>query len=92
LALGRRELPKAKATPLRCWGGVRLRDPPVGAHHARCSPAEAIDKEPHGKGPNHPSDGEDGDGEGPQRGEGGRADGLVVSVQPGTVVEVLNHL
>lgn len=60
--------------------------------HACCSPAKAVDKEPHGEGSDHAPNREDSDGEGPERGEGGRADGLTVPVQPGTVVEVLNHL
>lgn len=77
---------------LGCWGGVRLYNLPIRVHHTRCSPSKAIDKEPHGKGSDHASDREDGDGEGPERGEGGRADGFLISVQPGTVVEVLNHL
>lgn len=84
-----------------CAGGRHPWDAGVGRgcttpciefHHAWCSPSKAIDKEPHGKGSNHASNREDGNGEGPERGECGRADGLLVSVQPGTVVEVLNHL
>lgn len=85
-----------KATPMGCWGGVRLHNIAMevhqGVHLTQCSPSKAIDKEPDGKGPDHASDGEDGDGEGPERGEGGRADGLLVPVQPGTVVKILNHL
>lgn len=55
-------------------------------------PAEAVDKEPDGEGPEHSAHGENGYRERPQRGESGLRDGLGVPVGPRLIVEALNDL
>ena len=57
-----------------------------------CLPPEAVDEQSDGEGPEDSSHREDGDGHGPDGGEGGLVDGLPVPVCPGLVDEVLDHL
>lgn len=55
-------------------------------------PAKAVDEQAHGEGAEDAADREDGDGDGPQGGEGGLGDGLLVPVEPCFVEEPLNNL
>jgi len=56
------------------------------------SPSEAVDEEADGEGAEDAPDREDGDGDGPDGGEGALADGLLVSLEPRLIDVLLNHL
>lgn len=88
----RRTSRSALGSPATPGWGEAAQPPHWGIHQTQSSPSKAIDKEPHREGANHAPNREDGNREGPECGKGGRADGLLVSVQPRAVVEILNHL
>lgn len=56
------------------------------------SPAQPFRNKAHAEGGEHAADGEDGNGQRPERGEGPRGDGLPVPVHPCCIVVPLNDL